>query len=197
MRTKLIICYDNQSRSNRFERDLAYLRSVDPRVSVQFSGPELKSDGVVYKYVTIDNGRINLLSTIVADEYDVDYSVYSCVSSAESERLIMFIRAAWIRNKDRKQRDKENRTMKNDEFTAKCKQLVADYTNEHIDVTNDVKITTDNVFDVWNVKALQNNKALLSTTLSDGMYYEITCDGDKGKLYFDAYKKWENIEYDI
>ncbi|WP_130851624.1 DUF6275 family protein [Lactiplantibacillus mudanjiangensis] len=87
--------------------------------------------------------------------------------------------------------------MKNDEFTAKCKQLVADYTNEHIDVTNDVKITTDNVFDVWNVKALQNNKALLSTTLSDGMYYEITCDGDKGKLYFDAYKKWENIEYDI
>ena len=26
----------------------------------------------------------------------------------------------------------------------------------------------------------------------DGMYYEITYNGDKQELYLDAYKKWEN-----
>ena len=42
-------------------------------------------------------------------------------------------------------------------------------------------------------KTLQNSKALLSTTVSDGMYYEITYNGDKDEIYFDVYKKWENI----
>ena len=48
------------------------------------------------------------------------------------------------------------------------------------------------VFVVWSCKTLQNNKALLSTTLFDGMYYELTYNGDKKELYFDAYKKFEN-----
>ena len=48
------------------------------------------------------------------------------------------------------------------------------------------------VFDVWYCKTLQNHKALLSTTLADGMYYELTYNGDKKELYFDAYKKFEN-----
>ena len=48
------------------------------------------------------------------------------------------------------------------------------------------------VFDVWYCKTLQNHKALLSTSLSDGMYYELTYNGDKKELYFDAYKKFEN-----
>ena len=41
-------------------------------------------------------------------------------------------------------------------------------------------------------KTLQNAKALLSTTISDGMYYELTYNGDKDEMYLDAYKKWEN-----
>lgn len=36
-------------------------------------------------------------------------------------------------------------------------------------------------------------EALLSTTLPDGMYYEITYNGDKGEAYVDAYKKWQNL----
>ena len=50
---------------------------------------------------------------------------------------------------------------------------------------------------MWLCKVLQNNKALLSTTLSDGMYYEVTHNGDKKELYFDAYKKQENIKIDL
>ena len=77
-------------------------------------------------------------------------------------------------------------------FINICKQLVCDYTNEHMDKTDNKSITTDDVFVVWSCKTLQNNKALLSTTVSDGMYYEITHNGDKCEIYLDAYKKFEN-----
>ena len=36
-------------------------------------------------------------------------------------------------------------------------------------------------------KTLQNNKALLSTPISDGKYYEATYNGDKDELYLDTY----------
>lgn len=49
-----------------------------------------------------------------------------------------------------------------------------------------------NVAEAAYSKTLQNWKALVSTTVSDGMYYEITHDGDKGETYLDAYKKWDN-----
>lgn len=45
---------------------------------------------------------------------------------------------------------------------------------------------------VWACKTLQNNKALVSTTVPDGMYYEVTYDGDKQQAYVDVYKKWQN-----
>lgn len=45
---------------------------------------------------------------------------------------------------------------------------------------------------VWHCKTLQNWKTLVSTTLPDGMYYEVTCNGDKNEVYLDAYKKFEN-----
>ena len=46
---------------------------------------------------------------------------------------------------------------------------------------------------VWKCKTLQNCKYLLSTTLFDGMYYELTYNGDKNEYYLDAYKKFENV----
>lgn len=48
------------------------------------------------------------------------------------------------------------------------------------------------IFVVWFSKTLQNWKCLLSTTLPDGMYYELTHDGDKGQTYVDPYKKVGN-----
>ena len=78
------------------------------------------------------------------------------------------------------------------DFIFKVKELVAEYANEHLDKSDNKQITVDDVFIVWACKTLQNNKALASTTLFDGMYYEITYNGDKNEIYFDAYKKWEN-----
>ena len=79
------------------------------------------------------------------------------------------------------------------EFIKFCKNTIADYVNKHIDKTDNAKITSDDVYVVWFCKTLQNWKALVSTTLSDGMYYEITHNGDKEETYIDAYKKWENF----
>ena len=83
--------------------------------------------------------------------------------------------------------------MNNEEFLALCKKTVMDYFNEHADKMDRKQITEEDVFIVWSCKTLQNNKALVSTTVSDGMYYESTHNGEKNETYVDAYKKWENF----
>lgn len=75
--------------------------------------------------------------------------------------------------------------MDSKEFFDLCKRIVVEY--------NDNEISTDDVYVVWSAKVLQNNKALLSTTVSDGMYYEVTLNGNKREVYLDAYKKQENM----
>ena len=74
----------------------------------------------------------------------------------------------------------------------KAKQVVMNYVNEHLDKTDGIQIKLHDVYIVWFCKTLQNWKCLLSTNLLDGMYYEVTFNGDKQELYLDAYKKFEN-----
>ncbi len=74
----------------------------------------------------------------------------------------------------------------------KAKQLVVDFFNEEVEKTDGFTLTVDDVYIVWWSKTLQNWKALVSTTVSDGMYYEVTYNGDKDEIYVDAYKKWKN-----
>lgn len=69
-------------------------------------------------------------------------------------------------------------------------KIVDSYVVEHLDNTDGVP--EFEVFTVWKSKVLQNWKYLLSTTLFDGMYYELTYNGDKDEWYLDAYKKVEN-----
>ena len=73
--------------------------------------------------------------------------------------------------------------MENEEFLRLCKAKVAEYTNSHMDKTDGKQITVQDVYVVWSCKTLQNSKALLSTTVPDGMYYELT--------YKDVYKRQE------
>ena len=85
-------------------------------------------------------------------------------------------------------------------FFEFSKNVVRNYVINHLDKSDtvpnfDVYIvwyckTLQNF--VWYCKTLQNWKALLSTTLFDGMYYELTVNGDKDEAYLDAYKKWDN-----
>ena len=82
--------------------------------------------------------------------------------------------------------------MTNKEFQELCIKIVKDYANKHLDVTDNKQIEDTEVYIVWLCKTLQNHKALLSTDLHDGMYYELTYNGDKKELYLDAYKKFEN-----
>ena len=75
-------------------------------------------------------------------------------------------------------------------ISALLHDITKEYTKEHLDKSDNVP--EFDVFVVWSCKTLQNNKALLSTSLPDGMYYEVTYNGDKKEMYFDAYKKLEN-----
>lgn len=83
--------------------------------------------------------------------------------------------------------------MTDKKFIKLIKSTIVNYFNNHADKTDNKKISEEDVFIVWSCKTLQNFKALASTTVSDGMYYEVTHNGDKNETYFDAYKKWENF----
>ena len=85
--------------------------------------------------------------------------------------------------------------MTNEAFIEKAKVLVEDYAKEHIDKTD--LMPKFDVFVVWNAYILGNIKALLSTTIPDGMYYEVTYNKAQDEIYFDAYKKFQNICYGL
>ncbi len=77
-------------------------------------------------------------------------------------------------------------------FIDNAKKVVVDYYNENLELPAGPKLKEGDVYIVWFCKTLQNWKALVSTVKSDGMYYEVTFNGDKNEIYLDAYKKWEN-----
>ena len=73
--------------------------------------------------------------------------------------------------------------------------IVLAYITQHLDKSDFSGCIPDidfEVYIVWKCKALQNWKYLISSTLLDGMYYELTFNGDKKEWYLDAYKKFEN-----
>ena len=83
--------------------------------------------------------------------------------------------------------------MKSKGFIEKAKSLVQEYTIKHLDEQDKKEMTrVPEVYVVWYAYELGHSKALLSTTLLDGMYYEVTYNSNKNEIYFDAYKKFEN-----
>lgn len=49
------------------------------------------------------------------------------------------------------------------------------------------------VYIVWYAFVLGNWKALVSSTIEDGRYYEVTFNKDKSEMYVDSYVKEENV----
>lgn len=75
-----------------------------------------------------------------------------------------------------------------------ARAIVFDYIKPKLEKTDrHVTFALDEVYIVWSVKVLRNWKFLISTTLPDGMYYEVTYNGNAGEFYLDAYKKFDNV----
>lgn len=77
-----------------------------------------------------------------------------------------------------------------DEMDNEALNIVLDYSKEHVDKSD--AETTITPYIVWKSKILKNWKYLISTNLYDGMYYELTFNGDSSEWYLDAYKKFDN-----
>ena len=72
----------------------------------------------------------------------------------------------------------------------KALNIVKQYIEEHLDKSD--QVSPYSVYIVWKAKILQNWKYMISSTLFDGMYYEVTYNGDGNEWYLDTYKKFEN-----
>jgi hypothetical protein len=55
-----------------------------------------------------------------------------------------------------------------------------------------VTFARDEVYCVWFAFVLGNYKALVSSSLPDGRYYEVTYNKEKGEVYIDTYAKIDN-----
>lgn len=82
------------------------------------------------------------------------------------------------------------------DFITKATQVVYELAEQTFDVTDNVKFTLDNVYVVWSCFILGNQKALLSTTLTDGKYYEVTYNANTDQMYVDQYVKVQNKTID-
>lgn len=76
-------------------------------------------------------------------------------------------------------------------FIQKAKQLVAEEYN-HSFIIEEEEVTSLEFYVVWFSKTLQNWKAMVSTDLESGLYWEVTYNGDKKETYIDTYTKKYN-----
>lgn len=81
------------------------------------------------------------------------------------------------------------------DYPYKAKILVAQYVARKLRESRyrDMELPPYEIYVVWFCKVLGNWKALLSTTLPDGMYYEVVYNGAERETYIDAYMKTDNV----
>ena len=84
-----------------------------------------------------------------------------------------------------------------EEFMKLAKEKVYEMALASLCPTDDVKFTIDNVYIVTHAFILKNQKAMVSTTLTDGKYYEVTYNEATSELYVDQYVKVQNKTYNV
>lgn len=82
-------------------------------------------------------------------------------------------------------------------MVERFRSYVFNYVRENLNKGQNIKFDLSDVILVWYGYVLGNIKALYTTSLPDGMYYEITYNKEKGEIYLDAYKRWENRKYNV
>lgn len=82
-----------------------------------------------------------------------------------------------------------------EEFMKLAKAKVYEMALASLCPTDDVVFTIDNVYIVTHAFILKNQKAMVSTTLTDGKYYEVTYNEAKSEMYVDQYVKVQNKTY--
>lgn len=78
-----------------------------------------------------------------------------------------------------------------DDYVEQAKEIFKKWHKNYAG-TEAFELRDDEVYVVWFVKVLQNWKALVATARPDGMYYELTYNGDREETYVDAYSKVSN-----
>lgn len=74
-----------------------------------------------------------------------------------------------------------------DQYLRKAKQAVIDAKQAT------VAFRPDDLYVVWFAKVLGNWKALISTDIYNGAYWEVTYNGANQETYVDAYVKKSNV----
>lgn len=73
---------------------------------------------------------------------------------------------------------------------VRARKLVRDYYNKKVSPVEDhPSVTLEQVYVVWFAKVLGNWKAMLGTVNSDGLYFEVTYNGETNETYVDHYAK--------
>lgn len=86
----------------------------------------------------------------------------------------------------------------NTDWQDLARQIVFDWAYEGLgEYFNHPTFSKDEVYVVWYCFILGGWKALISTTLPDGRYYEVTYDKNKKQVYLDTYRKTHNQAIDI
>lgn len=75
------------------------------------------------------------------------------------------------------------------EFQEIAKRTVFEMVQEGLDPTDKIDLKMDDVYVTWFGFILGNMKSLVSTSLPDGKYYEVTYNNEKKEIYIDCYVK--------
>lgn len=81
-------------------------------------------------------------------------------------------------------------------FIDKALELVSEHFNKsQTDFVKDrvTHLKPSHFYIVWFSKTLGNWKALVSTDAMNGLYYEVTYDGNRRQTYLDVYVKMSNV----
>lgn len=81
-------------------------------------------------------------------------------------------------------------------FRSMAKKSVVEYWNSNSKLVDKYgEISERKVYVVWQVKVIQNSKAMLGVFVKgDGLYFEFTYNGDENVGYLDVYHKRKHIE---